>query len=155
MIQIKHLVTFLLLVFSSGPVFGVITIAIELEELLDASSQPTDALVIVVVDTASDGFGDLIPGGVNVGDFLSDGNDQILFRAQTLIPGLVTAFQSGIDFGDFAPAFGFNLVIPVACYGVADFLKHHRARSARSTRSKDVSGGTAPPGTFLSTSKIA
>ena len=63
----------------------------------------------MVADTGGDGFGTtLMPGGVNVFDFVGDGNDQIIFRGDTSIfgAGTVSVAASGLNFGDHDANFG-------------------------------------------------
>ena len=66
-----------------------------------------------MADTGNDGFGSIEPGNIDVGDFVGDGNDQIIVRADTTtaIAGAVTVAAPGLNFSDFSPNFAPGTVL--------------------------------------------
>ena len=66
-----------------------------------------------MADTGNDGFGSIEPGNIDLGDFVGDGNDQVIFRADTTTfgAGVVSAAAAGLNFNDFSPNFAPGTVL--------------------------------------------
>ncbi len=103
----KSICSLLLLVLSGGLAFGTITINLELDQIKDPGGNPADALIILVADTGGDGIQSiLIPGGVNVFDFVGENdNDQVIATGFTAISGVAQLAFPGINFGDYDTGF--------------------------------------------------